>query len=366
MSHGKSGTAAVEIKMILHQDENSASAALSTLIGGSSVAQSVFLQLILGEKPPSCYRGKPSIQHLYNTGIGCEFDLLIQFGRHALIIECKVRDSQKVYQLETYRNYWLRTHKTDPVLVWLVRQKQDIIGSERLNACTLTWNDLRDALKAAEREAPRNESLAIARFCAELEGAKVVRPSGASVTKKTLHKGYDPDFAVHVLSKIMEAVPGIEGEVHKINELPPALHVGRPEWRNKFGDSWFKRIWFYFEPETDANRSRGPFHFRGQILLYRVKDCDSPMPTPQLLAQWIAELTKHDLVPWRNQPGKWRHQELVVQPWTITPPVKHVFLEETVAVALQRSNFDWKDERDVLRVGAEHLRKFVQWVDSLR
>jgi hypothetical protein len=352
--------------MIAFKDENSATEKLSILIMRSGAARRAFLKLVFPCSIPRNLEGEITIHHLHPTDRGKEIDLLLERDGYAVIVECKVRDNQKVYQLEQYREYWRRTRQKDPVLVWLVQREQKLIGAEALNATTLTWNQLSTALTQAKTMAPMFESQATSDFCRDLEDASIVLRPEVTLQKCKLHKGYDPEHSVRVLTAIRDSIPNVVGRVVQMNELSPCLHVGRPKWRKLFGDGWAERVLFYLKPDTSyANRS-GPFFFQGQVLLYHVNNCEPPLYRSRAVAAWIGRLAKKELMAWRNRPGKWKGRVPVSAPWEVEPPVKYVYVEESEEDARERAPFDWRDEEAAIRAGVSHLTYFLDRVDQLQ
>lgn len=91
--------------MIVRRNENSASGALVRLFQLSPSAWRAFLTLLPRDFVTK-YLSMAHVEfkHLHGTDRGREIDILARSGREGLIIECKVDDAQKPFQLEHYRD----------------------------------------------------------------------------------------------------------------------------------------------------------------------------------------------------------------------------------------------------------------------
>src|SRR4051812_23637772 len=104
---------------IKFQDENSASAALAQTLQSPNVLDA-FVDLLVrsGMLPLDMDRQQRRIEILHPTDTGKEIDILIHDEALAIVIECKVNDSQKPFQLRSYSDYWFRRTGTRPRLIW--------------------------------------------------------------------------------------------------------------------------------------------------------------------------------------------------------------------------------------------------------
>src|SRR6516162_636089 len=114
--------------VIHNRDEDSASAALSELLVRSPQALKAFCDLVEPGGDWSCSYQTLTIENQHRTDRGRKLDILIRNGNRAIIVECKVLDAVKPFQLRTYYEYWLDKTGVEPLLVWLVQRPQKVIG----------------------------------------------------------------------------------------------------------------------------------------------------------------------------------------------------------------------------------------------
>ncbi len=308
---------------------------------------------------PAPFTGDFRIELFQPTDRGQEIDLLLRAGAHAVIIECKVLDSQKVYQLMSYRDFWRRTHREEPTLVWLVQKRQSLIGSAELGARTITWNELSEALVEAMPSTNAAESKLMRRFVSDLHEAAIALPEGTALEKRQNYRGYDSAAVHRLLSEIRDQVPQLIGPVDQTNELSPALHVGLRSWADVFADRWTERIYFYYKPGERPDS----FYFQAQFLLFHRHKSGSPYGDSS--GRRVGEeLINRGFLAWRNRPGKWRHREALPDLLNVGPRLNYCFLEEPEELAQQNGIHTWRNEREAVREGARSLKKFVGLVDQ--
>ncbi len=88
-----------------------------------------FLRLL--KLPPGEFAfNTPNVEVKTQVSIpGGRIDLLLKCGSNAVIIECKIGDRQKRYQLAKYHDFWLNTFGKRPYLIWLTRKHDEsLIG----------------------------------------------------------------------------------------------------------------------------------------------------------------------------------------------------------------------------------------------
>lgn len=346
--------------MSVFANENAVTGALSELLRGSPAAQACFLRLIWSPQAPPAFTGSLEIFFRSRTDSGQEIDLLLVNGSNAIIAECKVGDSQKVYQLEGYRDFWLRTRGTKPVLVWLVRQPQQMIGMRELGAHTLTWTQLHDSLQTAAAGVEGREKKAITAFCAGLSASDLLLSGDAAIEKKKRYLGYDPDHAWRVLDRIGKSIDGFRYRPVQMNELNLALHGGLMKWASSVGDTWQSRVILYFKPDGRQHLVRSPYFFHGQLILYHVRSAPEPDAHSAAVSDWIGKCRRGGLEMWRNRPLKWKGR-VPIPPWAhLDGPVKYVYGEVPEQQARSRYPFDWQSDDEAIRSGALQLRQLLE------
>lgn len=348
---------------IENEDEDSATEALCLLLKKSDRARKVFLHLVFGPNLPACFVGEMEVEAFHLTDRGQEIDLLLHAGPNAVIVECKVGDTQKVYQLASYRDYWVRKYRhSKPSLVWLVQRPQQLIGADELGATTITWNALRDAMASTTEHTSLCETGQIEAFVRELNRSGISLPSGTPLERRRVYRGYDPNAVCRVLDLIRMSVPEVIGGIEQTNELTPALHVGQKAWAKLLGDSWVQRVWLYYKPDTDARTRVGGFYFHGQIVLHHRHKAGNFQP--KVAARIATRLRRLGLAEWRNKPGKWKYREHADDPMAIGSGLNYYYVEETEAAARARGVHSWEREQDAVFHGAAHLRELVQWTSE--
>jgi hypothetical protein len=339
----------------MYSDENQTSAALVDLLKSSPSVKLAFCELVLARKLSAEATRRLEVTNQYPIHLRKHIDILISDAKRlAIIVECKIRDSIKPYQLEDYYQYWREKHGYDPEVVALVQRPQDVRGRGMLRAKTVTWNDLYQHLLRSEacREA--------AAFCRELKLSGVVLDSAPSLRTKRC-AGYKQDHAAKILLGIRDAIPGLIGSVEEMNELPPFLKGGRASWSEKFKP---ERLRIYLQPFGRLSNTRAPFGFRVHLILHRRAEFENYEDILPLLPRWINICHEAGLRFMRNRPGKWRGNELLPYPFALPPETG---LKRIVAYANNPdeiiTGFDWRDDGAAIRAGAKELEKFLRVAD---
>src|SRR3954466_12001104 len=91
---------------ILCHDEDSASAALSRLFIQCPRALAVFCNLVNPGGDWWTSGPPPEVENQHPSPGGRKIDILIRNRDRAIIVECKVLDAVKPFQLRTYYDYW--------------------------------------------------------------------------------------------------------------------------------------------------------------------------------------------------------------------------------------------------------------------
>jgi hypothetical protein len=346
---------------IAYKDENSASGALVQLLRGSPVALRCFLSLC----EVDLSRARPSLQidHRHKTDEGREIDVLLHDGDFGIIVECKVEDVQKHYQFNVYQQYWRRTRKSEPKIVWLLKRTQNVLGNELRGATTITWNQLKDSLMMMGAGATAAEASLIRGFCDCMVEAEICLKPGAVPVKRKICRGYDQIHAHRILTTIRDGVPGLVGGVEELNELPPALHIGRPEWKRMVSDEWVDRLWFYLDPVMRSAGVPSPYFFSGVIYLANNGSGVGKIPSAQVarIPKWAAFLASKGFEVRKNCKGSWRRSEVLTPPYAVSLPLNYVTGKEMAP----RPNFRLNEDDLAIMSGIPHLRKLVETVDQM-
>jgi hypothetical protein len=343
---------------IRYHDEDSASAALSSLFVHCRAALMVFCKMV---DPKGVWRESASrlmVENQHRTERGRKIDVLIWAGDRAIIVECKVLDSVKPFQLRTYHDYWFDKTGNAPLLVWLVQRPQRVMGWGFDQAEEVTWNRLSDALIEELGDVAEVQD-----FCNALDRAGIVMPSGECVKKRKLTKGYDQDHASGILNGILGSLPGVEGSVEEVNELPPALHVGRKEWEQKF--RWIRRVWIYLKPLSYERNVVGPFTYMASVRIFRHGERDTYEMEVGHFLRRAKICVENGLCIKRNVPGKWRHWFDLKLPFEL--PAKAGLKGMTAydpAGLNPKPFFNWRDEREAVKAGVKFCQRFLKIVDK--
>jgi hypothetical protein len=345
--------------MPIFSSENKVTEALWKLLRSSSASRVCFLKLIVGGKVPRPFTGEFELHFRSKTDRGQEIDLLLVNGADAVIVEAKVGDSQKVYQLESYRDFWIRTQGKTPRLIWLVRQPQQLIGMRELGAKTITWKQLHEALRGVAESVEPKERKAIKAFCSGLEASDTLPAVGARTEVTKRYPGYDPEHAWRILDAIGKSVDGFRHRPVQMNELNLALHGGLEDWASEVGDTWKARIIFYFKPEGRQHLVRSSYFFHGQVLLYHQHTARTPGPQDPAVSRWMRELHRSGLEIWRNRPPGWRGRVPVDVAALLRCPMRYLYAEEPEVQARKRFPFDWHSDDAAIQAGSRQLSRLV-------
>lgn len=347
---------------IIHKDENSASGVLVDLLRVSPAALRCFL--VLCEIDPSKAGPRLEVDHRHKTDQGREIDILIHDGDFGIIVECKVEDVQKHYQFGVYQQYWRRTRNSEPRIVWLLKKRQDILGNDVPGVVTVMWNQLKDRLTEVADGAPPREAGMIREFCACLDEAEICLKPGEAEVKRRIRRGYDHAHADRILTSIRDAIPGIvRKRPVEFTKLPPALHVGRPEWGRLAPDEWVDRVWFYFDPIMKTPGVPMPYCFTAYIYLANDGSGSGKIPAAQLarIPKWATFLAGKGYEMTRNVGSNWHHDGLLRPPYTVNPPVKFVHARDTSPGPTFRLN----EDSAAIESGITHLKRVLEVAEKM-
>jgi hypothetical protein len=340
------------------QDEDSASAALSTLLVRCPQALATFCEMV---DPVGVWAKSVSqlvVENQHRTNTGRKLDILIRNGNAAMIVECKVLDSVKPFQLRTYYDYWLAETGVAPLLVWLVQRRQRVIGWGSMQAREVTWNQVHDTFL---KTFPNNTPVQL--FCAALRQAHIVLPEEKCVAKRKLTKGYDQDHASSVLSGILSGLPDVVGSIEEVNELPPALHLARPSWHKKF--LWITRVWVYFRPLSFECNTVCPFTYTASLRIFRHGERDTyEMEVDHFLPR-SRICVEHGLRIRRNEPGKWRRWFDLDFPFAVPakPGLRGITAYDPAELD-SKPFFDWRSQAQAITAGVKFSQRFLKIVDK--
>jgi len=343
---------------ILYRDEDSASAALTKLFIRCPAALNVFCKLV---DPGGVFLNpgsKLEVENQHRTNRGRKIDILVREGYRAIIVECKVLDSVKPFQLRTYHDYWLDKTGIAPLLVWLVQRPQRVIGWGSDRAKEVTWNQLCEALSKELQDIAEVED-----FCRVLQGAGIVLPSEKCVKKRKITKGYHQDHASRILTGIRSSLPGVEGSVEEVNELPPALHLGRKAWEKKF--LWIRRVWVYLKPLSDECNVVCPFTYTASLRIFMHGEQDTYELEEGHFLHRAEICVKNGLRIKRNVPGKWRRWFDLRFPFELPPKAGLKGITAYDPAELNpKPFFNWRDESEAVKAGISFCQRFLRIVDK--
>ncbi len=305
---------------------------------------------------------------------GGRIDMLLSDGPRAIIIECKVKDRQKVYQLEKYHEYWSSMHGIEPQLFWLTRRQDDVLwGAYKYLAGQLTWNNLHDGLKqrlgSFEPIAVRSD---VEEFLIFLKDAGILLDRGVETTIHRREKGLSRERAFRMLQSIADHFTDSAYKIDEENELPYRLLIGRKRWVKEFNDQLVKKVRIFLQP--DANTEAG-FFIWPRICLYhwqeylgrRTNEETKQAYFRERFLQWTNHCSKAGLVIVRNAPGKIRrgHNCEMPPPFTFDPSIQVLLAEEPESTARAKSAL-CRDDADFIQVGIEEISRLMHLIDELR
>ena len=342
------------------RDEDSASAALSDLFVRCPQASKAFCDLV--DPGGAWFRSHQALQieNQHRTDRGRKLDILIRNGNRAMIVECKVLDSIKPFQLRTYYDYWFDKTGIEPLLVWLVQRPQKVIGWASDRAKQITWNQLNETL--LRLNVPVRDKGIVTKFCEALEGARITVSPDKCKARKKLTKGYDQEHAFRILNQILASLPGVEGSVEEVNELPPALHLGRTKWRNKF--RWIHRVFVYFQPCSQERNVICPFTYKVFLRIFRHGERDTYEQEANQFNRRAQICEKYGLRIKRSVPGKWRRGFDLKVPFSLPPKAGLKWISAYDPAEVDPKPFNWRDEKEAIKAGTLYCKRFLAIVDE--
>lgn len=346
--------------MRLLQNEDAASAALTELLSSQPRALEVFCALCAPEQKLSKQELRSlTVETQHRTDQNRRLDIIVHRGTFAIIVECKVGDRFKPYQLEHYKEYWEdKTGKT-PHVVALVQKRQTIMGTGSRFARTITWNELADAFEASATDCP-----AIKDFRSLLDRSGVTLPKGKRAERQKIRKGYAQAHAERILLGVRDSIPGLVGDVHEVNECPPCLKSGRGSWKKHL--LWEERAWLYLQPLEHRTNTVCPFGFVVHIALYHHGKRDTYSHVVDRLPHWAEVCLSHRLNLMRNVNGKWNRREFISPPFRTPQPEG---LKWITAYAGKHPDeaftaFDWRNEVEAITAGVRFLDTSLRIIDE--
>jgi hypothetical protein len=129
-------------------------------------------------------------QHSFSDG---RIDLLLHADSDGIIVECKVAERPKIYQIDRYHAYWLRTRGTAPAIFWLARKtaSPDMGRNEHLTS-ELFWDDLRSMLVSVRSAITTPTTLErLDTFCRQMEANGALLRLGEASQWQVRSRGYD-------------------------------------------------------------------------------------------------------------------------------------------------------------------------------
>jgi hypothetical protein len=206
-------------------------------------------------------------------------DLLVRFGRDALIVETKIWDKEKLHQYLTYPRF-LKEQGFTVCCVGLLAKKGARNGRQLLLEeffdqaadARIIWGDLISELRSRVGNNATFEELA--RELRSIEPALLahVQNSGTSAASLTpsdfVNFAREPKkFVKFCLEFIKSLGAGIFSEPSQGGNSPVGIAFGKEEWGGWFGDGFTNRIKLVFEsprPSKPAIRA----HFRFTVILW--------------------------------------------------------------------------------------------------
>lgn len=301
-------------------------------------------------------------------------DLVVHDGRNAVIIECKVNDVQKVYQLEKYHNYWLTAHGVEPAIFWLTRRHVvDMPGQEAFLTRLVSWNELHDFfygyLSRATTSAAQRDT---AEFLNYLKNSRILLDTTEKAGIIQRDKGVSGKHAFALLEEIASHFPDCEAKPDKTNELPYRLLIGRQRWADDFGDKLVKKVRVFLEP--DPSMPAG-FFLWPRICLYNWEnylgifepEAKKQAHFAERCPRWTSVCSRAGLILFRNAPGKTRrsHNVPMVKPYKFDASIKVLLAEEPKEKARTLSTFK-DDDVSIVENGVQRVGAFLEIVDRFR
>jgi hypothetical protein len=290
----------------------------------------------------------------HRTHSGRKMDIFIRSTSDdtSIVVEAKIRDSIKTYQLDAYVEHVVRFETGRiPVLIWLVQRSRRVTGFNAANARFITWNDVHTSLRKITLPP-------VTQFCADLVSCKIVvfETSGKQKTRPKTYKGCKVDHAVRILRCVRDTFNELHGDVEEGANTPLGLHIGRNRW-NLY---WKRRVWFYFEPTTQQRDIFAPYGFVCHLLLYHAQydELDS-----HRIEQWSNTMARLGLVFGRNVHGKWNHGCDTSAPIRLNSKVGVKYIGARRPVDMLQ-DFDWKDDASAIAAGHRYLAWGLDVVDQ--
>jgi hypothetical protein len=353
------------------QREDPATEALSHLLNDHRKILSLFLEFLGGQSLVNEFGTSPDVTPQFRIP-GGRIDLLIHAGHKAVIIEAKVKDGQKVYQLEKYYAYWEKEHGRPPKVFWLTRRYvEDLWGVEQCMTGRKTWNDLHDFLQAALPRLSKLEAQSVRDFLDHLNSAAIILPDGESAVIKRREKGLSRERAYSILSGIGSSFSDSPWIVDEQNELPYRLLIGRKKWKLEFADTLPLKVRIFLQQSADCPIG---FFIWPRICLYHWQDYqngahDAIKQTHfgARFDQWISVCLKAGLVPMRNGKKHARRAANIPmpQPYQFDPQIRVLLAEEPEDVSKRLSQFTADDDA-IVKNGIERVGKYLDIVDRFQ
>jgi hypothetical protein len=201
--------------------EDAVTAKLATLIGSDEKAKQLFLNFLFDAATAEQFsRHQLIVESQHRTSHG-KIDLLLYDSTVGIIVESKVRDRQKVFQLQSYYDWWLGRTGKPPFVFWLVRRIAVGLGRNEFLTRELTWNQLYDHFRARAVEIDQASSRnAVNAFCDWLKFTGVLLKPSDKRTVQRRNKGYSYERAEEVLEAIGSSFSDVKFRVESPeNEL---------------------------------------------------------------------------------------------------------------------------------------------------
>jgi hypothetical protein len=300
-------------------------------------------------------------QHWFPDG---KIDLLLHANSDAIIVECKVAERPKTYQIDRYHAYWLRTRGTAPAIFWLARKMASpAMGRNEHLTRELFWDDLRSMLLSVRSGITTPTTLKkLDTFCRQMQvNGALLRPAEATQWQ-VRSKGYDVRRTETFFDEVADHL-GPEFDYHLIPCAGNAHHrlrVGRRAWMAKFSDGCVRRV----ELRVKGGGVGFDFGLSGAILFYEKGQDHDLKEVVRGFPHWAAVCTQAGLRVRRSEGGKWdRTIDLFEAPFLLIPPVKHAAADDPKLEANPKK-CSWTAQTEAVTAATDIIMRFCRIVEQ--
>jgi len=285
-------TSLMNAQRMMNRTEDPLTKALAGLLDSDKAILRHFLRFLFPREEEAAFwlRLPLHVENQYPFPDG-KIDLLLHADSDGIIVECKVADRPKIYQINRYHAYWLRTRGSDPAIFWLARKMASpAMGRNKNLTREVFWDDLRSMLLSVRSGITTPTTLErLDTFCRQMEVNGALLRLGEASQWQVRSQGYDVRRIETFFDRVAAHL-GREFDSHLISSAGNADHrlrVGRRAWMAKFADGCVRRV----ELRVKAGGVGFDFGLSGAIVLYEKGEGHDLKEVVRRFPHWAAVCT---------------------------------------------------------------------------